>query len=114
MARQGWRSIWKAEYSIVDDRQSQQYLIREESAWVRVLDGLVGEIPVLGIFTGYVFNPTYLVTNNQGQVLYRLKKQPSLFGREFEVDKLGNAAHEEDERVLLALMMMILLERHRG
>jgi hypothetical protein len=69
----------------------------------------------LGIFTGYLFNPTYIVTRpNSGEEVVRLKKEPSFFGRKFSVDKLNFMSQDEEERVILSLMMMILLERRRG
>ncbi len=115
VARKGWKSLWKAEYEIVDDHAQGQYTIREENGWVKVIDQLVGEIPVLGLLTGYVFNPSYLVTDQRGQKVARLSKQPSFFGRKFRVDKLGPpVTGADDDRIMLGLMMMILLERKRG
>jgi uncharacterized protein YxjI len=114
VARKGWRSLWKAEYEIIDQFQTAQYVIREENAWVKVMDSLLGEIPVVGMFTGYMFNPSYIVTNKQNEIIVRLKKLPSFFGREFEVDKVGSMDSDDDDRIMLGLMMMILLERRRG
>lgn len=114
VVRKGWRSLWKAEYQLIDQFEKPQYFIREENGWVKVLDGLLGEIPILGFFTGYLFNPTYLVTDKQDGEIVRLKKQPSFFGREFEIEKLGTIDNDDDDRIMLGLMMMILLERRRG
>ena len=52
IARKGMRSIWKATYNIIDSNDNQKYKVQEENAWVKVLDGLVGEIPIIGMFTG--------------------------------------------------------------
>ncbi len=114
IARKGWRSIWKAEYDIIDQNEAPQYKVKEENGWVKVFDSLLGEIPILGFFTGYLFNPSYLLTDNRGEVIVRLKKQPSLFGREFELEKIGSMDNDDDDRIMLGLMMMILLERRRG
>ncbi|MGJ8684741.1 MAG: hypothetical protein ACSHWW_08960 [Nonlabens sp.] len=114
IARKGWRSMWKAEYNIIDQNQELQYNVKEESAFTRFLDNLLGEIPILGFFTGYLFNPTYNVTNNQGQVVVKLKKMPSFLGKEFELTKTADIDDDDKERVMLGLMMMILLERRRG
>lgn len=114
IARKGWRSIWKAEYEIIDQHEQIQYHVREENGWVKVFDNLLGEIPVIGMFTGYVFNPTYLVTNRRDQPIVRLSKQPSMWGREFLVEKIGAMDGDDDDRIMLGLMMMILLERRRG
>lgn len=114
VARKGWRSMWKAEYDIIDKDSKAQFKIREESGWIKVFDSLVGEIPVLGMFTGCFLNPSYAVTNSKDELVVRLKKQPSFFGRAFEVTKEGNVDEGGDERIMLGLMMMILLERRRG
>lgn len=114
VARKGWASIWKAKYELIDQHQKLQYHIREENAWVKVIDSLMGEIPVLGMFTGYLFNPSYIVTDLNGTNVARLKKEASFFGRKFEVNKLTDIDTDDEQRILLGLMMMILLERRRG
>jgi uncharacterized protein YxjI len=114
IARKGWASIWKAHYEIYDENQVQDLVIQEDNAWVKVADAFLNEIPILGIFTGYLFNPSYSVTRPDGTVVARLKKQPSFWGRKFSVEKLGEFEPGEGERILLGLMMMVLLERRRG
>ncbi len=114
IARKGWRSIWKAEYELIDQNQAIQYHIKEENGWVKVLDSLFGEIPILGMFTGYFFNPSYAITNKSGEVIVRLKKEASFWGRKFQVEKIGTIDNDDDDRIMLGLMMMILLERRRG
>lgn len=114
IARKGWRSIWKATYEIIDKNQKKQYTINEENAWTKVFDSLLGEVPVLGLFTGYLFNPSYIVANMDNLPIVRIKKMPSFFGRQFEITKLGDLGEGSNERIMLGLMMMILLERRRG
>ncbi|MEE9439170.1 MAG: hypothetical protein V3V14_09240 [Saprospiraceae bacterium] len=114
IARKGWASIWKAKYEIFDNSQEHQYTIREEKGWVKVFDSVLGEIPILGFFTGYLFNPSYIVKDNDGNEIARLKKEASFWGRKFEVEKLGQLKDDDDERIILGLMMMVLLERRRG
>ena len=114
IGRKGWASIWKARYEIFDEKVNQDLLIQEENAWVKVADAVLSEIPVLGLFTGYLFNPSYIVTRPDGTEVIRLKKQPSLVGRRFLLEKLNNFEPGEEERVILGLMMMILMERRRG
>jgi len=114
IARKGWRSIWKAKYEIIDQNQQHQYNITEENAWVKVFDYLLGEIPILSFFTGYLFNPAYIVTNKDGVLIARLKKEPSLFGKKFSVAKKGEMDADDGQRIILSLMMMVLLGRRRG
>lgn len=114
IARKGWRSIWKAAYELIDQNDELQYHIREENALIRVLEALLGEIPILGGITSYFINPTYLVTNLAGETIAKLKKKPSFWGRHFSVEKVGSMDSDDDDRIMLGLMMMILLERRRG
>ncbi len=114
IARKGWRSLWKAKYLLIDQHQKEQFVIEEENGWVKVWDNLLGEIPVLGLLTGYFFHPSYAVMNFNGEKVARLKKQSSFFGRKFEITKLADIDNDDDERVMIGLMMMVLLERRRG
>ena len=114
IARKGWKSIWKAEYELIDQHQKLQYHIREDNAWVKVLDGMLGQIPIIGALTGYFFNPSYSVLNLQNKPIVKLKKEASFFGRKFEVSKLNDIDADDEERIILGLMMMVLLERRKG
>lgn len=114
IGRKGWASIWKARYEIFDEKANQDLLIQEENGWIKVGDAILSEIPILGLFAGYLFNPSYIVTRPDGTEVIRLKKQPSLVGRRFLLEKLNNFEPGEEERVILGLMMMILMERRRG
>ena len=66
VGRKGRKSILKAHYEVFDTDNDQQYLIQEENPWAKVGDVLFSEIPILGMFTGYIFNPKYLVKNTEG------------------------------------------------
>ena len=114
IVRKGWASLWKSHYEIMDERQQQDLLVREENPWAKVFDSILGEIPGLGMLTGYMFHPSYIVTRPDGTQVVRLKKEPSFFGRKFTIDKLATFESGEEERILLGLMMLILLERQRG
>lgn len=111
--RQGMKSIWKARYDILAG-ETPVMMISEENPWTKVFDALFGEIPIAGMFTGYVFNPSYQVTHTNGAVLMRLIKQPSFFGRSFSIEKHAEMPPVEETRALLSLLMMVLLERRRG
>ena len=115
VVRQGMKSIWRASYVICDEKGKADLSINEENAVVKVFDGIFGELPLIGILAGYFFNPTYLVTRTNGIPVVRLTKEKSFFGRRFKVDKLAEfSSTGEENRIMLGLMMMILLERHRG
>lgn len=114
IARKGWASLWKASYNVIDENENHQYSIREENGWVKVMDGLLGEIPIIGMFTGYLFNPTYLVNDLDGRTVARISKEASFWGRRFTVTKEGVFGDDDDDRVVLSLMMLILMERRRG
>ena len=115
MRRLGKKSLWKANYEVFDGSHPHPVaIIKEENPWAKVFDTLLGEIPVLGIFTGYLFHPSYLVSRPDGMPFMRLKKQTSFIGRSFSIDKLNHLDQTEELRILLAVMMMVLLERSRG
>ena len=114
LQRRGMRSIWKAHYEI-HQGGVQKFLIREESAWVKVLDSLVGGIPILGIFTGYMFHPAYLVSLGEGQpTLLRVVKQPALFEGRFRIDAITGSVDRSLDVAVVGILMMLLLERARG
>lgn len=114
LKRHGLRSLWKAHYEVL--RGGGAVLeIREESAWVKVLDGILGEIPVLGLLTGYLFHPAYRVTRTDtGEVVMRLRKEPSFFQARFSVEEVSPLAGVDTQLAVLGLLMMVLLERDRG
>lgn len=115
MRRLGKKSIWKATYEIFDGYQPHPVAIfREENPWAKVFDTLFGEIPIIGVLTGYVFHPSYLISRPDGMPYLRLKKQPSFVGRKFTIDKLAHLDQTEELRLLLATMMIVLRERARG
>jgi uncharacterized protein YxjI len=112
--RQGMRSIWKASYDIFDSSGNQVYKITEENGWIKVGDALFGELPLVGILSGYVFNPTYILTRMDGNLVARLKKQPAMFEGKFLLENQTQINADEETRILLGFLMMTLLERRRG
>ena len=114
LARKGMRSFWKATYNILDGNDQAKFQITEDNGWIKFFDGFVGEIPIIGMFTGYFLNPSYSVKDSSGRVYYKLKKMPSLIGRRFQLDRLIDIPDEEESLIVLSLLMMVLLERARG
>lgn len=114
IGRKGWTSLWKAHYEIFDKNKQLKFTIREENAWVKVLDGLVGQIPIINLFTGLFLNPAYIVINGRDETVVRLSKEKSLVGRRFKVSEIKKLDGLEDDIIILGLMMLVLLERRKG
>ncbi len=112
--RKGMRSIWKANYEIFDANGNQVLQINEENGWIKVIDAVAGEIPVLGMFTGYLFNPAYLISRTDGTQIARLQKEPAFFEGKFKLEPQIQLSGDEETRVLLSFLTMTLLERARG
>jgi hypothetical protein len=114
--REGMKSLWKASYNIFASDEQISHHIKEDNPMVKVIDALLGEIPLVGIFSGYFFNPSYTVYQSGVETpILRIHKRPSFFEGKFEIEKLAEPANETEEvRLLLSIMMMTLLERSRG
>ena len=122
--RQGMKSLWKAQYDVfapgvnanAPGAAAPLLSISEENPWIKVLDGVLGEIPVVGMFTGYLFHPAYLAARpgGSGETVLRLVKEPAFFEGRFRIEQKAALAPEEETRALLALLMLVLLERGKG
>lgn len=114
LARKGMRSLWKSTYDVLDENDQPKFTITEDNAWTKFFDGMVSEIPIIGMFTGYFLNPAYTVKGLDGKEYFKLKKMPSFFGRRFQLDRMIDIDDEDESLVVLSLLMMVLLERARG
>jgi hypothetical protein len=114
LQRQGRRSLWRAHYDVV--RAGGPVMeIREENPWVRVGDALFADLPVLGIFSGYVFNPAYLVTAaGSGAPLLRVKKEAAFLEGSYSIARTGELSENDERLAVLSVLMMVLLEKNRG
>jgi uncharacterized protein YxjI len=112
--RRGMRSIFKANYEIFDAAGNQVMSIHEENAWIKFGNALIGELPIVGMFTGYFLNPAYIVTRMDGSPVARLAKQPAFFEGKFQLNPTATLATEDETIVLLSVLTMTLLERMRG
>jgi uncharacterized protein YxjI len=113
--RQGMRSIWKAHYDI--QREGQHVMsIREENPWVKLVDGILGDIPLIGLLSGYILHPSYRVTkaSDENAVLLRVKKQPAFWEGRFTLERLQNPEPDHEVLGVLSVVMFLLLERSRG
>jgi uncharacterized protein YxjI len=111
LKRRGLKSLWKPHYEIYHN-QNLIYTIQAESVWTAFCDACFTQIPILGLFSGYVFHPRYLVLDPQGKCCFRLSKQPAFLEGKFKMEQQVDSPHELV--VLLSVLMMTLLERQRG
>ena len=113
VARRGAKSIWRANYEIMDANEHVYFKVKEEKAWVKVMDALLGEIPVIGLFTGYFFNPTYLLLDETEAVVGKIVKRPSFLESNY-IFELNDPNIAKAERLPVAVMTVVTRERVRG
>lgn len=114
LQRHGMRSFWRAHYDIQQGGRPA-FVIREENPWIKVLDGILGSIPIVSILTGYLFHPAYLVSREEGQpALLRVVKRPALLEGRYRIDALGPSDGQPLDVAVVGVLMMLLLERARG
>lgn len=116
----GWRSIWSATYMIDDSDTNQMMYIKEDNPWVKIGDALFSEIPVVGMFTGYVFHPSYTAyrspnLEDESQPVMQLKKENAFFEGVYTLDLLDpNMERDEEISAVLSFMLMVQFMRRRG
>jgi uncharacterized protein YxjI len=111
--RKGMRSLWSSHYDVFEGERIT-HTIRERNPWVKVADGFFEAIPLVGMFSGYVFHPSFDATGIDGRVVMSLTKQPAFLEGKFRIEKHVALAQAEEDRLVLAFLTMILLERSRG
>ncbi len=116
VGRKGWRSIWRAHYEVFNPGDSTpDFSIREENPAAKVMDSILGQIPIVSMATGYLFHPKYLAAKHgSNEEAMRMTKQAAFFEGRFELEKLGNISAREELNLILSFLMMVLLERKRG
>jgi len=116
VGRRGLKSMWKAHYDVfAPGAQTPTFAIQEANPWTKMLDGMVGQIPVLGMFTGFMLHPSYVATRGEGGApTLRLTKQSAFFEGRFGLVQEGPADEGEQLALLLSFLMMNLLERTKG
>ena len=112
--QRGMRTLWRATYDILDELRNPVGAVHEQNAWVKVIDGLIGEIPFLGFVIQQWINPTYLIDGADGTTLLRMRKRPSLIERRFTVEQGLPLPSRLEPLALPAILMIVLLERGRG
>ncbi len=115
VGRKGWRSIWRAHYDVFNPGDdTPDFTIREENPGAKIADSLLGEIPIVGFATGYLFHPRFLATRSDGKPAMRLEKKAAFWEGKFEITKVGELSAREELNLILSFMMLVLLERKRG
>jgi hypothetical protein len=114
--RDGMRSIFTARYSIFGEGDQPTHHLKEDNTWVRAFHMLLREIEIIGMFAGYLFNPTFTLYQSGSETpVMHLKKLPAFAFHSYEVTKLSEPANAAEEtRLLLALTQMTLIEHTRG
>jgi hypothetical protein len=107
------RSLWRAHYEI-QAADGLLLTVSEENPWIKVLDGLLSDLPIIGLFAGYWLHPAYLLTDRSGTLVMRVQKVPALMEGRYRIDAHAALDGEARDAVLQGIFMMLLLERTRG
>ena len=114
--RKGLKSLWRARYEIYSESADSptEFTVSEKSVLTRFVDGLFGHIPIIGLLMGYVANPSYIVIDNSGNTVMELIKKPALWEGKFTIESRSELSAQQQTRILVGLIMMVLLEGKRG
>lgn len=113
--RFGRKSIWKSNYE-VKVGPSVHLKVQELNPWAKVADSFFGEIPFVGMLSGYFFHPKYSVTDaTTNQPVAELEKRPAFLEGLYRLDHQNSTYDESSQHIFAALMMVVVLrERMRG
>ncbi len=115
VGRRGWRSLWKAHYESFNPGDDvPDFSIHEGNPWIKVADSIIGDIPLIGMFSGYFLHPTYQASRRDGAPAMRLTKQPAFWEGRFQIEKTADLTPREELNLFLSFLMLVLLERRRG
>jgi hypothetical protein len=109
--RKGLRSLWRTHYDVLENG-AVAYTVREGNPWSKMADGMFGEIPIIGLLSGYLFHPRYDVFDTQNRLVFSLHKKPAFLEGKFELRKHQDVPN--DITIIMAVFMTALLERQRG
>jgi len=114
LQRQWGSFLWSATYRVFDANDVELGTIRQQNPWVRVLHGLVEEIPIVGVVAQIFVNPTYVVEVPAGTTVMRLVKKASFTSRTFVIESVASLRPDTEEIVLPAVITFALMERARA
>jgi uncharacterized protein YxjI len=113
LKRKGMRSLWKATYEITA-LDGQQLTINETNPWVKVLDSVLGALPIIGPLSSYFLHPVYELTSDRHGLLFSFTKQPALWEGRYKIDQIKASDEATESLSVACIMMILLLERSRG
>lgn len=105
--RNGERSMWRTRFEIMNGGPPN-LRIHEESPWAKMIDALIGEIPLVG---AVIPRLAYLVRGEDDTTLVRIEKRPAWLESKFTVEKRSGLKESEETRVLLSLLILVLSEQ---
>ena len=115
LGRKGWRSLWRANYEVFNPGDLRtDFTIQEENPFAKFIDGLIGQIPLIGVLTLYLFHPRYLASRTDGIGVLRMHKLPAFLQGKFSIERLSDSTSRETMNILLSFIMVTMLERRRG
>lgn len=115
VGRRGLKSIWRAHYDVFNrGGDVTDFNINEQNPWTKVLDSILGGIPLIGFFSGYFLHPAYIASRPDGTPVMRVQKQPAFFEGKFTIEKLAELTPQEEINLIYSFLMLLLLERDRG
>lgn len=115
VGRKGWRSIFKAHYDVFPPESGdEQFSITEDNAMTKVFDSVLGQIPIVGLLTSYLFHPSYTAKRADGTPVMRLTKKAALWEGKFQIELLAHLEERDQLNLILSYLMMVNLERSRG
>ena len=115
VGRRGMKSLWRAHYDVFNsDHGAGDFTIQEQNPWTKILDGILGDIPIIGFLSGYFLHPAYIATRTDGTPVMRAQKQPAFFEGKFIIEKLSDLSPQEEINLIYSFLILLLLERTRG
>ncbi|MDZ4769001.1 MAG: hypothetical protein SGJ24_07730 [Chloroflexota bacterium] len=112
---QGWTSIWRATYEVMNAEGVVTHRITEDNPWIKIIDSLVSQIEIVGIFTGFFLHPSYSAQDvNTAAPDIRLKKESGLFEGRYSLNQVGEVSTNDEIRLMLSFMLIVQFMRRRG
>ena len=114
--RSGMRSLFAAHFTVFGASGETLFEIEQNNPWIGILDHLLEQVPIVSLFSGYIFNPVYVVTRpGTKESVMNLVKKRTFLDTGFAITQ-GSAASTAAEQgvVLLSAITVTLLERDRS